>query len=73
MSRVLATSSPTIVVECNPDGPFSAVEAIVTRVGCRFFRLCEGGPVTVQRIILDESERYRYHLCTTHDDWSVLN
>jgi len=73
MSRVLATSSPTIVVECNPDGPFSAVEAILTRFGYRFFHLREEGPVAVNRIIPDESERYRNHLRTTHDDWRVLN
>jgi len=58
MQRVLANSAPNIIVECNPDGPFLAVETILTRFGYRFFHMCGEKLVAVDKIIPDEKEIY---------------
>lgn len=67
MQRVLAESAPALIVECNPDGPYTAVEAILTRFGYRFFHIRDEGPVQVERIIPDGQERYRNFLCIARD------
>jgi FkbM family methyltransferase len=69
MQQVLADSTPTIIVECNPDGPFAAIETILTRFGYRFFHLRREGPVAADKIIPDKKERDRNFLCTVYDDW----
>jgi FkbM family methyltransferase len=68
MQHVLATSGPTIVIECIPDGPFQAVEAILTKFGYRFYHLRKEGPVAVDKIVPDQHEVYRNFLCIVRDD-----
>lgn len=64
MRGLLAASSPTLIVECNPDGPYRGVEAILRPLGYRFFHLRSRGPVAVERIVPDARERHRNYLCT---------
>lgn len=64
MQRTLSRFRPAIVVECNPDGPFREVERILIGHGYRFRHLRADGPVEVDRIVPDVSERYRNFLCT---------
>jgi FkbM family methyltransferase len=66
MRRVLADSAPTLIVECNANGPFANVEAILSQFGYDFFHLRREGPVAVRKIVPDESQRYRNFLCATH-------
>jgi FkbM family methyltransferase len=67
MRRVLADSAPTLIVECNVDGPFPKVEAILSQFGYDFFHVRREGPVAVGKIVPDESGRYRNFLCAPHD------
>lgn len=63
MQRVLLESAPIIIIECNPDGPFQAVESILDSFGYRFFHLRREGPVQVRKIIPDINQRERNFLC----------
>lgn len=72
MRRTLATSKPTVIVECNPDGPYQAIEAILGSFGYRFFHLRKQGPEPCHKITPDESEQFRNFLCTAHDNWEIL-
>jgi FkbM family methyltransferase len=72
MQRNLLASTPTIIVECNPDGPFQTVEAMLKMFGYRFFHLRVEGPIAVDKITPDKSGKYRNVLCTVHDDLRVL-
>jgi len=68
MQRVLHESAPNIIVECNPDGPYQAVEDILAGFGYHFYHLREDGPVEVKKIIPDMSQRERNFLCTINID-----
>lgn len=72
MQRNLLSSTPTIIVECNPDGPFQGVEAILKMFGYHFFHLRVEGPVAVDKITPDKSGKYRNFLCTVYDDLRIL-
>lgn len=61
---VLSCHRPDIVVECNPDGPYQAVDRILSEHGYRFYHLRENGPVPVARICPDETQQYRNYLCS---------
>jgi FkbM family methyltransferase len=63
MPRVLEDDRPTIIVECNPDGPYRAVEATLARSGYRFFHVRDRGLVEMNRIVPDATERYRNYVC----------
>lgn len=63
MKELLERSKPTIVVECNPDGPYREVEKILKSLGYNFFHLRDEGPIAVEQIIPDSTERYRNFLC----------
>ncbi|HMA35331.1 MAG TPA: FkbM family methyltransferase [Chloroflexia bacterium] len=63
MQRVLAESAPAIVVECNGDGPFAAVDATLRRLGYTFFHLLPEGPRPLARIVPDPAGHYRNFLC----------
>jgi FkbM family methyltransferase len=71
MQRVLADSRPDLIVECNPDGPYREVEAILARFGYRFFHL-RAQPVPQEHILPDETQRCRNYLCTTRPDRRLL-
>ncbi|MBA3922661.1 MAG: FkbM family methyltransferase [Nostocaceae cyanobacterium] len=72
MQQTLTNSSPTIIVECNPDSPFLAVETTLRKFGYKFFHLCAEGPVSVERITPDEKQLERNFLCTVHNDWEKI-
>jgi FkbM family methyltransferase len=81
MKQVLSTSRPALIVECNPDGPFQAIEAILSQFGYDFFHLRPEGLVQCGRILPDETELYRNFLCIadsaempllwSEEDWTV--
>lgn len=62
MIRVLRESSPTIIVECLPDGPYAEVENILRSFGYEFYHLRENGPVKVANIQPDEKSEFRNFL-----------
>lgn len=64
MQRALNESKPDIIIECNPDGPYRAVEALLTSLGYRFFHLRREGAVACARITPDEHQVYRNYLCS---------
>jgi FkbM family methyltransferase len=68
MQEVLATSAPTLIIECNSDGPFRAVEAILAQFGYRFYHLRHEGPTPMDRIVPDPTETYRNFLCIARED-----
>ncbi|KYC40128.1 hypothetical protein WA1_29745 [Scytonema hofmannii PCC 7110] len=72
MEQVLSNSSPTIIVECNPDGPVLAVENILSKFGYHFFHLRTEGPVAMDKIVPDQKQLYRNFLCTPHKDWEKI-
>ncbi len=63
MSRVLEEDRPTIIIECNPDGPYRAVQTILARSRYRFFHIRDPHPVEREGIVPDETERYRNYVC----------
>jgi FkbM family methyltransferase len=67
MRKTLSRDRPKIVVECNADGPFKAVEATVRQFGYRFYHLRPEGPVAVPAIVPDREGTYRNYLCTVTD------
>jgi FkbM family methyltransferase len=67
MTRVLDRSRPHLIVECNPDGPFKNVEAILSAFNYRFFHLRKDGAVPVPHIVPDPEQRFRNYLCTCPD------
>lgn len=73
MQQVLSESKPALIVECNPDGPFQAIESILSQFGYRFYPLRPGDLVQCDRIVPDETERYRNFLCTVEDAEMLLS
>ncbi len=67
MRRILEESRPHLVVECNPDGPFSAVESLLIPLGYRFFHLSQRGPRRVDRIVPDSCEHARNYLAIARE------
>lgn len=63
MRRTIGESRPDIVIECLPDGPYEAIERILSEFGYRFYHLRSKGPVAVSRIVPDKSGRFRNYLC----------
>jgi len=64
MNGVLRTSKPDLVIECNVDGPYKAVQAILASHSYLFYHLRKGGPEVVEKIRPDPREEDRNFLCT---------
>lgn len=62
MSRIFSQSRPTIFMECNPDGPLTAVQGILRKYDYVFHHLLPGGPKRTDCIRPDLRERYRNYL-----------
>lgn len=72
MQRILSTDKPDIFVECNPDGPYAAVESVLRTHGYSFYQLTADGPGVTDGIIPDASEAARNYLCSTRPQSEVL-
>jgi FkbM family methyltransferase len=64
MSRLLDTSKPNIIVECNPDGPYKEIQARLSKYGYRYYHLTRNGPVLQQNIVPDLHGHERNYLAT---------
>lgn len=62
MHATLARDRPVIVCECNPDGPYRAVEQLMRLHDYGFVHLRAPAPVIMQSIAPDPSERDRNYL-----------
>jgi FkbM family methyltransferase len=65
MQHVLATWSPSLIIECNPDGHFQSIQDILEGFGYRFYHLRKGGPINVDRIIPHGQKEERNFLCVS--------
>lgn len=63
MPKILEESKPALIIECNPDGPIQAVQAILEDCGYEFFQPRDGRVVHMQNIVPDVTERFRNYLC----------
>lgn len=70
MTHTLAEYCPTIIVECNPDGPIQEIESILTTFDYRFFHIRGDGSAPISHITPDSTERFRNILCI-HSSRSV--
>lgn len=70
MQRILVESHPTIFIECLHDGPYEAIEGILSRFGYRFFHLRQEGLVPTNRIIPDATGTYRNYLCACTQEYN---
>jgi FkbM family methyltransferase len=68
MSGILTRFSPDLIVECNHDGPFLNIEAILQQFGYRFFHLVPQGAIPVEKIRPDSQGHYRNYLCTVKEN-----
>lgn len=68
MSRILGRDRPTIVCECNPDGPYQAVESMLSAHEYAFFHLRAPGPVRIPHITPDPEQRFRNFACVPAED-----
>jgi hypothetical protein len=62
MSQTLAADRPVMLCECNPDGPYPAVERLMRSHDYRFVHLRDPAPVPTAAIEPDPSERERNYL-----------
>ena len=65
MQETLRRCHPDIIVECNHDGPYQQVEALLSAHGYRFYALRESGPIAVERILPDTKDKHRNFLCSS--------
>jgi FkbM family methyltransferase len=65
MQGVLRDQAPTIVMECNPDGPFRECEATLRAHDYCFMLLHGGAPRPSDHIVPDASEAHRNVLCVS--------
>ena len=63
MTSLLEKHPPNMIVECNYDGPFHAVENILRRYGYTFFHLTAGGPKMMEHICPDPKGKFLNFLC----------
>jgi FkbM family methyltransferase len=68
MTETLRRCRPTIFVECLPEGPYRAVQAILDAYGYRFAHLRAEGPVPMASIVPDRTRVFRNFLCQTLAD-----
>ena len=71
MSRILSRDRPIIVLECNPDGPSTALEEALRPHGYGFYHLQEDQMVQTSGIAPDQQGHCRNFLCVHPDreDW----
>lgn len=62
MAKTLAADRPVVLCECNPDGPYQAVERLMRSHGYRFVHLRDPAPVATAGIEPDGTERERNYL-----------
>lgn len=63
MPRILGESRPTIIIECLPDGPYKAINSILSALNYRFYHLTPEGPRSVPQILPAEQDEFRNFLC----------
>lgn len=63
MQNILRRSTPAIITECYPDGPYREIENILSDYGYQFYHLKSTGPVKMPHIEPDPEEKYRNYLC----------
>lgn len=63
MPNVLSRWRPALIIECNPDGPYRAVQTILANYGYRFYHLTDRGPQATCDIVPDPQQRFRNYLC----------
>jgi hypothetical protein len=68
MTRILGHDRPVIICECNPDGPYRAVEATLAAHDYAFFHLRAPAPVRTSHIAPDPEERFRNFACVPAED-----
>lgn len=65
MTRVLTSLRPSLIIECNHDGPYEKVEQLLRSHGYSYFyRIEDGGPISVPSIEPDQNDVDRNYLCT---------
>jgi len=62
MMNLLKTHEPAVVLECNHDGPVSALEEIVSTLGFGLYHLLPTGPVPVKSFSRDAADKHRNYL-----------
>lgn len=72
MRTILARSAPTLIVECNEDGPYRTVEQILRAFGYRFYHLHTGQIAQVDHIVPDKRGLYRNYLCVARDGLELI-
>ena len=70
MKRILNRFAPDLLLECNPDGPMSQVQARLKELGYAFFHLTGSGAQLRPGLEPDPSERFRNYLCTKKNVWT---
>lgn len=68
----LGRKTPAVIVECNPDGPYRRVEALLKPHGYRFFHLGSDGPSERSEIVPDATEAFRNFVCVPPEKLSWL-
>lgn len=63
MTNTLTAFRPTIILECNPDGPYQEIDSILTSFGYRFFHIRDQELAPLSRITPDPIEKFRNFLC----------
>ncbi|MFC1759877.1 FkbM family methyltransferase, partial [Planctomycetota bacterium] len=63
MEEVICRNHPTIILECNLDGPFSKVEKQLAKFGYNFFLLTDEGPQRCEKLLPDPAGANRNYLC----------
>jgi FkbM family methyltransferase len=62
MTETLANDAPSLVFECNVDGPYERLDAILKANGYRLFHLEASGPQPVSAVTPDQTDRARNYL-----------
>lgn len=73
MQGILQKSAPAIIVECNCDGPYRQIEAILSKYNYSFFHLKSSGPQQTAHIQPDVTDHYRNYLCLPRQRIDALN
>jgi FkbM family methyltransferase len=62
MTQTLANDAPSLVFECNVDGPYERLDAILKANGYRLFHLEPSGPQPVIAVTPDRTDKARNYL-----------
>jgi FkbM family methyltransferase len=66
MARTLAEHRPAVLIECNPDDPYSAAERLLGAAGYVFYRFAAGRPVRSPNLTPDPSGRSTNNFLAVH-------